>query len=151
MKVKAPYRANQLKTLAALAAFSGQTLQTCIDARIVKTGFDPITSRFNFMIKDLSERGQLFQARQLLDQMPNRNSFSTDIIISGYVKSGNLTVARRIFDDTIDRTVVTWTTMIGAYSKSNRFGDAFKLFAEMHGSGSEPDYVTYITLLSGVQ
>ncbi|KAJ6729131.1 hypothetical protein OIU85_020092 [Salix viminalis] len=149
MKVKAPYRANQLKTLAALAAFSGQTLQTCIDARIVKTGFDPVTSRFNFMIKDLSERGQLFQARQLLDQMPNRNSFSTDIIISGYVKSGNLTVARRIFDDTIERTVVTWTTMIGAYSKSNRFGDAFKLFAEMHGSGSEPDYVTYITLLAG--
>ncbi|KAJ6338856.1 hypothetical protein OIU76_008340 [Salix suchowensis] len=149
MKVKAPYRANQLKTLAALAAFSGQTLQTCIDARIVKTGFDPITSRFNFMIKDLSERGQLFQARQLLDQMPNRNSFSTDIIISGYVKSGNLTVARRIFDDTVERTVVTWTTMIGAYSKSNRFGDAFKLFAEMHRSGSEPDYVTYITLLAG--
>ncbi|KAH8517747.1 hypothetical protein H0E87_005603 [Populus deltoides] len=148
MKVKAPpFRANQLKTLH--GASSRQTLQTCIDARIVKTGFDPITSRFNFMIQDLSERGQLCQARQLLDQMPNRNSFSIDIIISGYVKSGNLTVARRIFDDTDERTVVAWTTMIGAYSKSNRFGDAFKLFAEMHRSGSQPDYVTYITLLTG--
>ncbi|CAK7348112.1 unnamed protein product [Dovyalis caffra] len=149
MKVKAPCRATQLRALATLAALSRQTFQTCIDARIVKTGFDPITSRFNFMIKDLSERGQLSQARQLLDQMPNRNSFSIDMIISGYVKWGNLSVARELFDNRFERTAVTWTTMIGAYSKSNRFGDAFKLFTEMHRCGSQPDYVTFLTLLTG--
>ncbi|KAL5864591.1 hypothetical protein ACOSQ3_002105 [Xanthoceras sorbifolium] len=81
--------------------------------------------------------------------MPNKNTVSTNTLISGYVKSGNLSSARELFDSMTDRTVVSWTILVGGYSHSNQFREAFTLFVEMRRQGSDPDSVTFATLLSG--
>lgn len=94
------------------------------------------------------ERGELSQARQLFDHMSNKNIFTTNTMLSGYVKSGKLPDARELFNQTTDRTTVTWTILIGAYSQHNQPTEAFKLFAEMHRCGTDPDCVTFATLLS---
>ncbi|GLT27156.1 hypothetical protein SLA2020_021800 [Shorea laevis] len=126
-----------------------QNVESLIDARIIKTGFDPFTCRSNFQVDNFLKNGNLFQARQLFDEMPNRNTVSSNMMISGYVKSGDLSSAREIFNAMVHRTAITWTILIGAYSHQNQFCEAFKLFVDMHRSGTDPDYVTFATLLSG--
>lgn len=120
-----------------------------VDARIVKTGFDPRTCSSNFRVGGLLARGDISRARMVYDEMPNRNTVSCNMMISGYVKVGDLASARVLFDGTVERTAVTWTIMIGGYSQSERADEAFGLFSEMHRSGTCPDYVTFATLLSG--
>ncbi|XP_021736053.1 putative pentatricopeptide repeat-containing protein At2g01510 [Chenopodium quinoa] len=120
-----------------------------IDARIIKTGFDPNTSRTNFQIEKLIKTGQLSKAHQLFDEMPNRNVISLNTLISGYVKSGDLVTARQLFDGMYARTTVTWTILIGGYANRGYPLDAFKLYVDMYRSMTMLDSVTFATLLSG--
>lgn len=135
--------------LSFLYSNSPKTIVThSVDATIVKTGFNPNTSCFNFHLNDLVANGQVAKAHQLFDQMPDSNTYSLNILISGYVKSGNLPRARELFDGMSFRTVVSWTILIGGYSQHNQPVGAFKLYAEMCRWGTIPDYVTFATLLS---
>ncbi|GMN57407.1 hypothetical protein TIFTF001_026515 [Ficus carica] len=146
-----PERRNGLQKLATLRTFQPSlAAQNSIDARLVKTGFDPNISRSNFKVMHALRRGDLNQARHLFDQMPHRNTVTTSLMISSYVKQGNISIARELFDLMFERTAVSWTILIGAYSKHNEFREAFQLFALMRKLGTEqPDYVTFATLLSG--
>lgn len=120
-----------------------------VDARIVKTGFDPRTCSSNYRVGNLLARGDVLRARKVYDEMPNRNTVSSNTMISGYVKVGDLASARELFDGMVERTAVTWTIMIGGYSQCERADEAFRLFSEMHRSGGVLDHVTFATLLSG--
>ncbi|CAN0870149.1 Putative pentatricopeptide repeat-containing protein At2g01510 [Linum grandiflorum] len=145
-----PCRAIPLKKLASLATSQfSRSHQRPPDARLIKTGFDPSISRFNFQVKELLNRGDLTQALRVFYQMPHTNTVTANLLISGYVKSGNLSVARQLFDDMVERTAVSWTILIGGYSLIGRPAEAFQLFVEMCRFGTEPDHVTFATLLSG--
>ncbi|KAF6160102.1 hypothetical protein GIB67_018882 [Kingdonia uniflora] len=120
-----------------------------IDSQMIKTGFNPITCRSNFILESLVKQGNLSKARQLFDQMPQTNTVSTNTLISGYVKSGNLSEARTLFDSTVNRNTVTWTIAIGGYSQRKQTDQVFKLFMEMRQLGADPDHVTFTTVLSG--
>lgn len=151
-----PHRTNALQKFATLRSFQFQSsIETSLnadnftDARIIKTGFDPNTCRSNFKVMDAVRRGDLSHARYLFDQMPHKNTITKNLIMSSYVKQGNISIARQLFDSMFQRTAVTWTILIGGYSQRNEFSEAFKLFSEMRRSGTQPDYVTFATLLSG--
>ncbi|KAL2320379.1 hypothetical protein Fmac_029348 [Flemingia macrophylla] len=120
-----------------------------VDASIIKTGFDPTTCRSNFQVKTLLQRRDLAAALKLFDEMPHKNTITTNTMIMGYINSGNLSAARSLFDTMVHRTVVTWTMLIGGYTQNNRFCEAFGLFAKMCRHGMVPDHVTFATLLSG--
>ncbi|XP_023638138.1 putative pentatricopeptide repeat-containing protein At2g01510 isoform X2 [Capsella rubella] len=122
-------------------------LDTRIDARIIKTGFDTDTCRSNFIVENLLRRGQVSAARNLYDEMPHKNTVSTNTMISGYIKTGDLSSARDLFDAMPHRTVVTWTILMGWYARNDHFHEAFKLFRQMCSSCTLPDYVTFTTLL----
>ncbi|KAL2553461.1 putative pentatricopeptide repeat-containing protein [Forsythia ovata] len=124
-------------------------MEKLVDARIIKTGFDPDTCRSNFQLKNFVRRTQISEARQLFDQMPRKNTCSVNMMITGYVKSGCLSYARELFENMVDRTAVSWTIMIGGYSQKNQPKEAFNLYAGMCRSGIKPDHVTFATLLSG--
>ncbi|OVA06125.1 Pentatricopeptide repeat [Macleaya cordata] len=119
-----------------------------VDAQMIKTGFDPNICRSNSILGDFLKVGELFQARHVFDQMPHRNTVSTNTLISGYVKSGDLSGARDLFDRTVDRNTVTWTILMGGYSQFNQISEVFGLFSEMRKSGTDPDHITFVTLLS---
>ncbi|XP_050231177.1 putative pentatricopeptide repeat-containing protein At2g01510 [Mercurialis annua] len=151
-----PYRRISLRTLTFLSVASSQSpkisrlnAQICIDARIIKTGFDPNISRSNNQVKILLQSGRLSEARHLFDQMSHRNTVSINMMMSGYVKEGNLSIARELFDGMVDRTAVTWTILIGGYCQFDQFSKAFELLAHMNRDAVKGDYVTFATLLSG--
>nr|GMD15176.1 putative pentatricopeptide repeat-containing protein At2g01510 [Ipomoea batatas] len=120
-----------------------------VDALIIKTGFDPQISRFNYQLKNLVRSNQMVQAQELYEHMPSRNTCTVNMMISGYVNSGNLSRASEMFDSMDERTEVSWTIMIGAYSHNKQPKEAFTLYAKMCRAGMMPDYITFATLLSG--
>ncbi|KAM5579137.1 putative pentatricopeptide repeat-containing protein [Rosa sericea] len=153
------FRSNLIKQCASLRVSESPKLKgllcfhlnppSFIDARIIKTGFDPNTYRSNFQLKNLLKRGELSRAQKVFEQMPQKNTFSVNLMISSYVNCGNLSKARELLDSMVERTAVTWTILIGGYSQAGQYREAFKLYAEMHRWGTKPDYVTFATLLSG--
>ncbi|KAG8390683.1 hypothetical protein BUALT_Bualt01G0109100 [Buddleja alternifolia] len=128
--------------------YSTNSKYDLVDARAIKTAFDPETSRYNFLLKDLLRSAKVSEARQLFDQMPRKNTCSVNMMISCYLKSGNLSYAKELFDNMSDRTAVSWTILIGGYARNNQPMEAFNLYIEMCRSGMRPDHVTFATLLS---
>ncbi|XP_073142535.1 putative pentatricopeptide repeat-containing protein At2g01510 isoform X2 [Henckelia pumila] len=128
---------------------SKSNMKNLVDAQIIKTAFDPEICRHNFHLKNLLRRSQIFEASQMFDQMPRKNTCSVNMMISCFLKSGNLSHAREMFDKMGDRTAVSWTILIGGYSQNKQPHEAFNLYIEMRRLGMKPDYVTIIALLSG--
>ncbi|TMW87943.1 hypothetical protein EJD97_019227 [Solanum chilense] len=148
-RAKNPWGAIRMFSKRFYCVFSERIVDVPVDARIVKTGFDPEISRFNFKLKDLIRENQIAKARQLFDEMPYRNTSSVNMMVSGYVKSHNLFRARELFDSMFSRNEVSWTIMIGGHSQNNQPKEAFNLYTEMFRSGIKPDHITFATLLSG--
>lgn len=122
-----------------------------VDSQIIKTGFSLQTYNFNHQIAVLLSNGHLSKARKLFKEMPSKNIFTCNRIISGYVKAGNVKEARKIFNQTINRNEVTWTIMIGAYSQSNQTCESLELFNQMRQSGVMVDHVSITSLLGSCQ
>ncbi|KAI3945536.1 hypothetical protein MKW92_007394 [Papaver armeniacum] len=80
--------------------------------------------------------------------MPTRDMVSWNVMITGYVKSGNMESARKLFDEVPQRDVVTWNAMIAGYVLAKSYEKAFEMFEEMRIAGEQPDEVTMLSLLS---
>ncbi|XP_051145620.1 putative pentatricopeptide repeat-containing protein At2g01510 [Andrographis paniculata] len=119
-----------------------------VDARAIKTAFDPETSRNNFKLKNFLRGNQIYEATRLFDQMPRKNTCSINMMISCYLKGGNISYAKELFDTMSDKTAVSWTILIGGYAQNNQPMEAFNLYLEMCREGMKPDHITFATLLS---
>lgn len=82
---------------------------------------------------DISELEKLMECNSLVDM---------------YVKSGDINSAILMFERMHKRNVVTWTIMISAYGAYGLSRKALDLFLEMKRLGTEPDGVTFISVLS---
>uniref|UniRef100_A0ACD6A2K8 Uncharacterized protein n=1 Tax=Avena sativa TaxID=4498 RepID=A0ACD6A2K8_AVESA len=134
-------------------ATGGGAAATPVDARMVKTGFDPATYQLNLHLHSLISSGRLAQARALFDQMaPHRsNAFSLNRMLSGYSRYGQLAEAHHLFLSSPPRLrdAVTWTVMMGALAAApGRAADAVSLFRDMIREGVALDRVTMSTVLN---
>ncbi|KDP35705.1 hypothetical protein JCGZ_10477 [Jatropha curcas] len=69
-------------------------------------------------------------------------------LIDMYMKCGFLKYAQYIFLNMSDKSLVTWNTMISGYGSHGEGLKAIRLFDEMTNSGTRPDDVTFLSLLS---
>ena len=70
-------------------------------------------------------------------------------LITMYSKCGSLGDANRAFEEIRDhRNVVSWTAMIAAFQQHGDGDRAIELFDEMLEEGIEPDYITFVCVLS---
>ncbi|KAL4575879.1 hypothetical protein LXL04_011966 [Taraxacum kok-saghyz] len=102
----------------------------------------------NTLIDMHGRHGSMDLAREVFDQMEERNMVSWNAMISGYTKSGDLTNARKLFDEMPKRDVISWTTMITGYSQAHQFSDALTLFINMMNTNIKPDEITVASVLS---
>ncbi|OVA16093.1 Pentatricopeptide repeat [Macleaya cordata] len=65
-----------------------------------------------------------------------------------YAKCGNLEDCSFVFRRMPGRDVVSWNAMISGLSQNGRGREALELFEEMKLNGTNPDYVTFVNLLS---
>lgn len=118
------------------------------DARMVKTGFDPVIYRHNLHLNSLITSGRLARAREVFDQMPERDIISLNRMLTGYSKYGGIAAAEDLFRAATHRNVYTWTIMMGMLAADGRGFDAVSLFRDMLREGEAPDRVAVSTVLN---
>lgn len=69
-------------------------------------------------------------------------------LIDMYVKCGSMDDAWKAFQTMRDRTVVSWTTMIMGCARNGRAKEALVVFEEMIDKGTEPNKITFVSVLS---
>ncbi|KAF5725702.1 pentatricopeptide repeat-containing protein [Tripterygium wilfordii] len=95
--------------------------------------------------------GVLSEATQVFDEMPQRNSVTWNVMITGLTKWGEVETARSLFDKMPDRNVVSWTGIIDGYTRMNRHGEAVALFREMVVSDIKPTEITMLAIFPAVR
>ncbi|KAK1321681.1 Pentatricopeptide repeat-containing protein [Acorus calamus] len=69
-------------------------------------------------------------------------------LIDMYAKCACFDYARRVFNATPIKDTVAWNSMINGYSMHGRCEEAMELFEEMKVTGTPPDEVTFLALVS---
>ncbi|KAH9292829.1 hypothetical protein KI387_042004 [Taxus chinensis] len=82
-----------------------------------------------------------------------RSGFLSDVFVGNalvdmYAKCGSIEDGRRLFDKMTIRDVVSWSSMIAGYAMHGSAYDALQLFEQMQYSGTKPDHVTFVGVLS---
>lgn len=95
--------------------------------------------------------GLLREAHQVFDEMPERNSVTWNVMITGLAKWGKFESAISLFDQMPTRTVVSWTAIIDAYTRMNRHEEAVTVFRRMAShDGIEPTEITFLAIIPAV-
>ncbi|CAN6478495.1 unnamed protein product [Victoria cruziana] len=76
------------------------------------------------------------------------NLFLDNALVDMYAKCGSLSSAREVFDGMTGRDVVSWTAMVSAYGTHGQGQDAIDVFSEMLHSGTKPDQIAFVSVLS---
>lgn len=88
-------------------------------------------------------------ALKVFDKMPQRNVMSYNIVVGGYIQSGELGTAVEVFKEMGHRNSATWNAVITGMIKNELNEEGLALFAEMHLSGFSSDAYTLGSVLRG--
>ncbi|XP_057788253.1 putative pentatricopeptide repeat-containing protein At3g18840 [Salvia miltiorrhiza] len=120
-------------------------------AHAVKSGFLPRIVTANQLIDFYSKHSLTRDSHKLFDEMPDRNVFSWNTIISAYIRSRNLTKAKELFDSSPLKDSVTYNLVISGYARSDGCeSNAIELFIQMQldEDGARNDEFTLTTMLN---
>lgn len=74
---------------------------------------------------------------------------SCNILIGGFVQSGDLESARKVFDEMLERNVATWNVMVMGLTQFEFNEEGLSLFSRMRGLGFMPDRFTLGSVFRG--
>ncbi|KAF5755704.1 putative tetratricopeptide-like helical domain superfamily [Helianthus annuus] len=118
-------------------------LKQCANNRLIKEGKwvhlhmnvtgrkRPGTFLCNQLIHMYSECGDSVGARKVFDEMPVRNLYSWNSMLSGYAKLRMMEPARTLFDRMGEKDVVSWNTMVIGYAHNEDFNEALRFYKEL--------------------
>ncbi|KAJ0967032.1 hypothetical protein J5N97_023949 [Dioscorea zingiberensis] len=119
-----------------------------IHALIFKAGL--CSDRFiaSSLIGLYSSCGYLSHARQLFDEITDRDVTLHTAMLTGFIENGEIEHAKELFDKMPARDVVAWNAMICGCSQCGLPEDALEFFRVMQASMVHPNRVTLIGALS---
>eukprot|EP01018_Ginkgo_biloba_P005616 Gb_23023 [translate_table: standard] len=74
--------------------------------------------------------------------------FVANALVDMYAKCGSIENARHLFDKIPQRDVVSWNAIISGYAMHGCGKEAIELFEQMQHSCTNPDHVTFVSVLS---
>ncbi|CAK9151110.1 unnamed protein product [Ilex paraguariensis] len=75
-------------------------------------------------------------------------SFAASALVHMYSKCGNIETAHRVFKWMPQPDLVSWTSLINGYAQNGQPHEALKLFEMLLESGTQPDHITFVGVLS---
>uniref|UniRef100_A0A7N0TWW9 Pentatricopeptide repeat-containing protein n=1 Tax=Kalanchoe fedtschenkoi TaxID=63787 RepID=A0A7N0TWW9_KALFE len=69
-------------------------------------------------------------------------------LITLYSTRGTVSLCRRVFDKILRPDVIAWTSMIQSYAQHGNGAEALRIFDRMKEAGTDPDAVTFVSVLS---
>ena len=98
------------------------------------------------MIRGYFLNGFFSKAFALYHEMPERDVFTYNIVISGLMHGHDVEGARKVFEGMVCRDVVTWNAMIGVYFMNGMLDEGLKVFEEMPGK----DVISWNLVIEGL-
>ncbi|KAK4353076.1 hypothetical protein RND71_028594 [Anisodus tanguticus] len=83
-------------------------------------------------------------ARQVFDEMPERDNFTWAAMVSAHVNAGDLGCARSLFDEMPEKITAACNAMINGYARTGDLESAERLFKEM----SRKDLIAWTTMIN---
>ncbi|KAG1354033.1 pentatricopeptide repeat-containing protein [Cocos nucifera] len=134
--------------LKACSGSSSLGLARSVHSRILKTGFDGYTVVQTSLLDAYSRFSDIDTARQLFDELPERNVVSWTALISGYARVGKTGNAIALFEEMPERDVPSWNAVIAGCTQNGLFSEAVSLFGRMVLEGARPNQTTVSCVLS---
>ncbi|XXG60119.1 hypothetical protein AAC387_Pa04g2095 [Persea americana] len=108
---------------------------------------------FRSLLSAWAESAALRLGNQIVSQSI-KSGFDYDVSVANgittmYSKCGRIEEAQEIFNLIPVKDLVSWNAMITGYAQNGLERKAIQIFEGMLKTGTEPDYVTYIVVLSG--
>lgn len=91
--------------------------------------------------------GQQFHA-QIIKAGADSDHHVSNALIDMYAKCGFIKEGRLLFESTLGKDVICWNSMISTYAQHGQAEEALYVFRMMGGTGVEPNYVTFVGVLS---
>ncbi|KAG8378174.1 hypothetical protein BUALT_Bualt08G0110500 [Buddleja alternifolia] len=85
----------------------------------------------NRLLQMYARCGSIDDARNLFDEMPQRNSFTWNTLLEGYAKSGHRNDLLNLFYSMPDRNEFSWNVILSGLARAGELDVAHKLFSEM--------------------
>ncbi|XP_057420442.1 pentatricopeptide repeat-containing protein At4g20770 [Lotus japonicus] len=123
-----------------------------VHARIFRLGLSGDTFLSNHLIELYSKCDRITTAHQVFDQIPHRNIFSWNAILSAHCKAHDLPNACRLFLQMPERNTVSLNTLItamvrGGYQRQALDTyDSFMLHDDGVGARVRPSHITFATV-----
>eukprot|EP01018_Ginkgo_biloba_P001833 Gb_01327 [translate_table: standard] len=117
-----------------------------------QTGVKPNSKTFASVLPACSNTAALEQGMEIHEDII-KSGFQSDVFVGNalvdmYAKCGSIEHAQLVFDKMPLRDVISWTAMIGGYAMHGQGKEALKLFEQMQHTGTNPDHVTLVCVLS---
>ncbi|KAL3813588.1 hypothetical protein ACJIZ3_014856 [Penstemon smallii] len=75
-------------------------------------------------------------------------SFAASSLVHMYSKCGSVEIAHKVFKWLPKPDLVSWTSLINGYAQNGQPHEALHLFEELLKSGTQPDHITFVGILS---
>ncbi|CAA3015695.1 pentatricopeptide repeat-containing At2g37310 [Olea europaea subsp. europaea] len=114
---------------------------------VVKNRIEIDLSLCNSFIALYAKCGSLDYARELFEEMSEKDEVTYGAIISGYMVHGFVDEAMRLFTEMRNPGLSTWNAVISGEFQNNRYENVVNLARQMQDSGFKPNGVTLSTIL----
>ncbi|KAL4354382.1 hypothetical protein GQ457_06G041440 [Hibiscus cannabinus] len=124
-----------------------------VHTQILKSGFGHYHVVQTALVDSYSRTGSCIGiARDLFDEMPERNLVSWTAMVSGYMRVGDVGKAVSLFEEMPNRDVPSWNAVIAGCTQNGFFSEAISMLRKMvtveKGGGNRPNQVTVVCSLS---
>ncbi|XP_072960080.1 pentatricopeptide repeat-containing protein At3g22690-like [Typha angustifolia] len=138
---------NEATILSLVAACGQLELGLEIHDYVRNMGFDTSISICNALIDMYSRTGNIELARNVFDEMPEKDIISWNSMIAGYARCGNMNIAGILFQQMPVKDNFSWSSMILGHVRNDEPEEAISLCkALMQDGGIEPDKVTLLSV-----
>ncbi|XP_010480962.2 PREDICTED: pentatricopeptide repeat-containing protein At1g43980, mitochondrial [Camelina sativa] len=124
------------------------TLARVVHAQLLKVGFIPNTFWGNRCLQLYFKSGSVFDAFQLFEDIPDKNTISWNVSLKGLLKNGYHNYALDLFDEMPERDVVSWNTMISGLASCGFPEYGMRVFLDMQSWVIRPTEFTFSILAS---
>lgn len=119
---------------------------------LLKSGIRPNEFTFAGVLNACAHRSAENLGKQVHGYMMrigfNPFSFAASALVHMYSKCGNIEIADRVFKWIPRPDLVSWTSLINGYAQNGQPIEALKLFELLLESGTQPDHITFVGVLS---